>query len=135
MPSEWSLILEDTSDGSLHIVAGNGQQSCALSRPCADEKELTDEIGRLQGDLDRLAEKGRDRFAELREREKGDDPAQIWQEMEALGDEGEMVAYFNGLSKATRRQVAEHVMTRVSAFKGMSPQFTVRYNSETNLLE
>ncbi len=135
MPSEWSLTLEDTSDGSLRIVAEKGQQSSALSRPCADEKELSDEIGRLQGDLARLAEKGRDRFAELREREKGNDPAQIWQEMEALGDEGEMVAYFNGLSKATRRQVAEYVMTRVSAFKGMSPQFAGRYNSETNLLE
>ncbi|MEF8823902.1 MAG: hypothetical protein V5B78_06275 [Desulfohalobiaceae bacterium] len=135
MPSEWSLTLEDTSDGSLRIVAEKGQQSCALSRPCADEKELNEEIRRLQGDLDRLAEKGRDRFAELREREKGDDPAQIWQEMEALVDEGEMMAYFNGLSKATRRQVAEYVMTRVSAFKGMSPRFTVRYNSETNFLE
>ncbi|MEF8888649.1 MAG: hypothetical protein V5A14_01240 [Desulfohalobiaceae bacterium] len=135
MPSEWSLTLEDTSDGSLRIVAEKGQQSCALSRPCADEKELNEEIRRLQGDLDRLAEKGRDRFAELREREKGDDPAQIWQEMEALVDEGEMMGYFNGLSKATRRQVAEYVMTRVSAFKGMSPRFTVRYNSETNFLE
>lgn len=135
MSPEWSLTLEDTSDGSVRIVAEKGEQSCALSRPCADEKDLSEEIRRLQKGLDRLEEKGRDRLAELREQEKGVDPGQIWQEMEALGDEGEMVAYFNGLSEATRRRVAEHVMTSVSAFKGMAPQFAGRYNSGTNLLE
>lgn len=135
MSTEWRLTLEDSSEGSVRIVAEKGQQSCALSRPCADEQELSEEIGRIREDLDRLAEKGRDRLAELREQGKGVDPVQIWQEMEALGNEGQMVAYFNGLSGATRRRVAEHVMTSVSAFKGMVPQFAGRYNSETNLLE
>jgi hypothetical protein len=46
-----------------------------------------------------------------------------------------MVAYFNSLSNATRTRVAEHVLTRVSAFKGMAPRFAVRFNRSTNLLE
>ncbi len=135
MAPAWSLTLEEDDHGGLRIVAEKGGQRCALSGVCGDETELAAEIRRLQQELDRLAGQGRERMAQLREAEQAADPAQIWQEMEALPDEEEMVAYFNALSKTIRKRVAEHVLTRVSAFKGMAPRFAGRYNSDVNLLE
>jgi len=135
MDPDWSLVLEDVSDRGVRLAVESGQQRYALSRFCADEKELDSEIRRLQSELQRLAEQGREHLARQREQEAQADPVQIWQEMDALADEEEMVSYFNALPRAIRSKVAEYVLTRVSAFKGMAPQFQGRYNSETNVLE
>jgi len=135
MNTELRLVLEEDADKGVRLLAASGGQRFGLTRFCADEKALDAEVRSLRQELDRWAEHGRERLAEMREREGRADPVQVWQEMEALSDEEEMVSYFNTLPRAVRSRVAEHVLTGVSAFRGWAPQFAGRYNHDTNLLE
>lgn len=135
MDPELRLVLEEDADKGLRLVAAGTGQRCGLTRFCGDEEELDAELRSLRSELDRVAGHGRERLAEMRELANQADPVQVWQEMEALSDEEQMVSYFNALPRATRSRVAEHVLTRVSAFKGRAPQFAGRYNSDSNLLE
>ena len=135
MNTELRLVLEEDVDKGVRLLAASGGQRYCLTRFCADEKELDAEVRSLRQELDRWAEHGRERLAEMREQEGRADPVQVWQEMEALSDEEEMVSYFNTLPRAVRSRVAEHVLTGVSAFRGRAPQFASRYNRDTKLLE
>jgi hypothetical protein len=135
--TEWYLALEEGPHGGVRIVAAGEEERIVLTRACSERQDLTAEVRALQAELERLLEQGRSRLAE-REREKQvreKDPARIWKELEELGDEEEMVASFNALPEESRTRVAEYVLTRVSAFRGMAPRFAGRYNSGTKLLE
>ena len=135
MDPELRLVLEEDADRGVRLVAAGAERHCGLTRFCADEEELDAEVRSLREELDRLAEHGRERLAEMCEREGQADPVQVWREMEALSDEEQMVSSFNALPRGIRSRVAEYVLTSVSAFKGWAPQFAGRYNSDTNLLE
>jgi hypothetical protein len=135
MDPELRLVLEEDADRGMRLVAASSGHQCGLTRFCGDEQELDAEVRSLHEELDRVAGHGRERLAEMRERAERSDPVQLWQEMEALSDEEQMVSYFNALPRTIRSKVAEHVLTRISAFKGRAPQFAGRYNSDTNLLE
>lgn len=135
--TERYLALEDGPEGGVRIVAAGEGERIVLTRACVEGQDLSVEVQALQSELERLLEQGRSRLAE-REREKQaweEDPARIWEALEELADEEEMVASFNALPEESRNRVAEYVLTRVSAFRGMAPLFAGRYNSGTKLLE
>lgn len=135
--TERYLTLEDGPEGGLRIVATDEGERIVLTRTCIEGQDLAAEVRALQSELERLLEQGRSRLAErerkTQEREK--DPAQLWEALEELADEEEMVASFNALTEESRSRVAEYVLTRVSAFRGMAPLFAGRYNSGNKLLE
>ena len=135
--TERYLALEDGPHGEVRIVATGEEERIVLTRACSEEQDLAAEVQALQSELERLLEQARSLLAE-REKEKQEreeDPARLWEALEELADEEEMVASFNALPEKSRSRVAEYVLTRVSAFRGMAPQFAGRYNSGTKLLE
>lgn len=63
----------------------------------------------------------------------GRDPEEIWQQMQAMA-EGDMADFFNALDSDLRRQVAEHILTTASMFKGAGAMFAARYDADQGLI-
>ncbi len=93
------------------------------------EKEINEACSQLKGILEKI--KGF--FKEELSSEMS--PERIWKILSDIEDEEEFIRRFNSLEEKKRREVADFVFTKCSAFSGKAAIFSMRYNTETALLE
>ena len=60
---------------------------------------------------------------------------EIWKVLTDIGDEKLFIDAFNSMDEATRKRVADHVLTRCNIFSGKGSVFSSRYNNDSGLLE
>jgi hypothetical protein len=142
MPRDWQLEiqkgLDDVCTMRLKVSGKQNGEETTVVVSCRSIDDFRQEIGRMKVELDDVLVSAQQKLETMQKEgggPKAGDPAKIWKDMEAMGSDSEMFAYFNGFSGSDREIIAEYILTNVSMFKGRGPVFSEHYDATSHLLE
>ncbi len=139
MAAKWILQQSEKKDAGFCLRLGlqgeNPEQIIYLQPECCNAVDLQALAQELIDSLQQTIKEAEDLWqpAEKSDLIPGSDPEEIWQQMQAMA-EGDMAGFFNSLDSGLRRQVAEHVLTKASMFKGAGALFAAKYDAGRGLL-
>jgi hypothetical protein len=124
----------------IEVRVGDWETVCPVSDVCQSLQEMTAEIEAVKKGLDRALQEAK-KYLEGTSLEGHPaitpemSPEAIWSVLDHIEEEDLFTEAFNGLEDATRRAVAEHVLTRCNIFSGKASLFSARYDSESGRME
>lgn len=123
----------------LRLAIAGHETLCPVSGWCEDFKHFDREMQAILAQLGGIRSKAEKLFetasAQGRLGLRLDmAPPEIWTILSGIREESEFARSFNSLDEATRRGVAEHVLTKCNVFSGKAAVFSARYNDGTALM-
>lgn len=107
--------------------------------PFSTQEELQKEVHTIHVELQHILEEAKNLFEKnvipASELQQDMDAEQIWKVLNNIKDEQQFIVTFNSLHEKKRREVANFVFTQCNAFAGKASVFSLRYNSDSALLE
>ncbi len=134
MSMQWILQKQEKLDGGftlrLGLKAAGREQTVLLEPECTNPSQMQEMSREIIRSLQAKVEEAEQIWeqAEQEQEDADQDPEQIWQRMQSMQEE-EMLELFNALDPELRNQVAEHILTTASMFKGAGARFAARYDA------
>jgi len=142
------LIIESKKDNKaktelslgLRMKLAGHETLCPVTRSCEDFRAFEREVQTILEQLEGIGLKAKKLFDNSSAQGKlglrpGMAPPEIWTILSGIQDEIEFAQSFNSLDEVTRRQVAEHVLTKCNVFSGQAAVFSSRYDDGKGLME
>lgn len=136
----FGLIKEGNGKLRIGIFLAQKEGLCPISKSCNTLEELGEEIDRIYVQLQDLLKEAESFFklpSKPFHKELSPDMSaeQVWEVLSNIDSEEDFIKMFNGLNEEKRREVADFVFSKCNIFSGKASIFSLRYNSESALLE
>jgi hypothetical protein len=131
--SIWNLVTGEGNALSVVVRSSDADVETPVTSSHTSIDSLTEEVGRIKQELDRLVSEAEQWFSSQNARENAS-PEDVWTSLSSAADETDFVQRFNAMSENQRAEVADYVLATQNVFKGFAALFTMKYDDSVHLL-